>query len=119
MPRLSEQIADKKEQESTLRRNQEVDAKLDRFIGENPKLWESYGKLSKDELMRKLILKKMNQREFRQGRNAELTAWVAENPEIKAQIEAKVKNVPEQYRERAFITAAKTAAQEQGMRPRV
>ena len=38
MPSLKQAVAEKKAQEPTLRRNPEIDAKLDRFIQENPKL---------------------------------------------------------------------------------
>jgi len=39
------------------------------------------------------------------------------NPEIKAKIEARIRNVPEQNRERAFINAAKTEALNQTVKP--
>lgn len=113
---LKDRVAEKRAEESTLRRNPEVDAKLDQFIADNPRLLESYQRLSKDELIRKLMLRKMNQREVRQGRNAEILAWVDENPDIKARIEAQVKNVPEANRQRAFVNAARLEAQQQGMR---
>ena len=58
MPSLKQAVAEKKAQEPTLRRNPEIDAKLDRFIAENPDLREYYEKLSKDELIRKLMLGK-------------------------------------------------------------
>jgi len=117
MPRLSEQVAEKKAQEPTLRRNPEIDAKLDRFIAENPKLRDYYNGLSKDELIRKLLLQKMERQEYRAGRNEEIRAWVEERPEIKAKIEERIRNVPAEKRERAFINAAKTEAQNQAMRP--
>ena len=112
MPSLKEAIAAKKaaSQEPTLRRNPEIDAKLDRFIEANPDLREYYEKLSKDELIRKLMLGKMQRAEYANGRNAEIKAWVEEHPEIKERIEAKIRNVPEQNRERAFINAAKSEA---------
>ena len=117
MPSLKEAIAAKKAaQEPTLRRNPEIDAKLDRFIGENPDLREYYEKLSKDELIRKLMLGKMQRSEYANGRNAEIKAWFEEHPEIKDRIEARIKNVPEQNRERAFITAAKSEAMNQTVR---
>lgn len=118
MPSLKEAIAAKKaaSQEPTLRRNPEIDAKLDRFIAENPDLREYYEKLSKDELIRKLMLGKMQRAEYSNGRNAEIRAWVEEHPEIKERIEAKIRNVPEQNRERAFINAAKTEAMNQTVR---
>ena len=118
MPSLKEAIAAKKaaSQEPTLRRNPEIDAKLDRFIGENPALREYYEKLSKDELIRKLMLGKMQRSEYTNGRNAEIKAWVEEHPEIKERVEARIKNVPEQNRERAFINAAKSEAMNQTVR---
>ena len=39
-----------------------------------------------------------------------------EHPEIKAKIEARIRNVPEANRERAFINAAKTEAMNQTVR---
>lgn len=116
MPSLKQAVAEKKAQEPTLRRNPEIDAKLDRFIGENPDLREYYEKLSKEELIRKLMLGKMQRSEYANGRNAEIKAWVEEHPEIKERIEARIRNVPPQNRERAFINAAKSEAMNQTVR---
>jgi len=115
---LSKQVAEKKAQESTIRRNPEIDAKLDRFIQENPKLLEYYEGLSKDELVRKLMLGKMQRNEYTNGRNQEIVAWVEENPDIKARIEERIRNVPERNRQRAFINAAKTEAMNHAVRPK-
>ena len=117
MPSLKQALADKNAQETELRRNPEIDAKLDKFIGENPKLAEYYHALSKDDLIRKLMLGKMQRSEYTQGRNQEIMSWVAENPEIKAKIEERIRNVPAANRERAFINAAKTEAMNQAVRP--
>jgi hypothetical protein len=120
MPSLKQAVAEKKAQESTLRRNPEIDARLDKFIGENPKLVEYYNGLSKDELIRKLMLGKMQRAEYSNGRNEEVRAWVEEHPEIKAKIEERLRNVPAANRERAFINAAKTEAMNQTVKsPRV
>ena len=116
MPALKQAVAEKKAQEPALRRNPEIDAKLDKFIGENPKLIEYYNGLSKDELIRKLMLGKMQKAEYSNGRNEEIRAWVEEHPEIKAKIEERLRNVPEANRERAFINAAKTEAMNQTVR---
>ncbi len=114
---ISEQIAKRKAKEATLRRNPEIDAKLDRFIQENPDLREYYNQLSKDELIRKLMLGKMQRSEYTNGRNEEIKAWVEEHPDVKAKIEERIRNVPAQNRERAFINAAKTEALNQTVRP--
>lgn len=62
------------------------DAKVDRFIAENLDLREYYEKPSKEELIRKLMLGKMQRSEYTNGRNAELRTWVEEHPEIKERI---------------------------------
>lgn len=113
---LSEQVAKRKAQEATIRRNPEIDAKLDKFIGENPKLQEYYQGLPKEELIRKLMLGKMQRSEYVDGRNNEIKAWVEEHPEIKTRIEERIRNVPEANRERAFINAAKQEAMTQTVR---
>ena len=115
-PSLKQAVADKKAQESTLRRNPEIDAKLDKFIGANPVLVGYYQGLSKDDLIRKLMLDKMEQAEYRNGRNEELKAWVEQHPEIKSKIEERIRHVPEANREKAFISAAKTEALNQTVR---
>lgn len=116
----NERVSPRRAQETstpTLRRNPEIDAKLDRFIGENPKLVEYYNGLSKDDLIRKLMLGKMQKAEYSNGRNEEIKAWVEEHPEIKTKIEERLRNVPAANRERAFINAAKTEAMNQTVRP--
>jgi hypothetical protein len=118
MPSLKQAVAEKKAQEQpTLRKNPEIDAKLDRFIQENPKLLEYYSALSKDDLIRKQMLGKMQRSEYTNGRNEEIKAWVEEHPEIKSKIAERIRNVPEANRERAFINAAKTEAMNQTVRP--
>jgi hypothetical protein len=117
MPSLKQAVAEKKAQEPTLRKNPEIDAKLDKFIAENPKLLEYYSALSKDDLIRKQMLGKMQRSEYANGRNEEIKAWVEEHPEIKSKIEERIRNVPEANRERAFINAAKTEAMNQTVRP--
>jgi len=116
MPSLKQQVADKK-QESALKRTPEIDAKLDQFIAANPKLHEYYNGFTKEELTRKLMMKKMRGSEYRAGEHTELRSWVEENPDIKAKIEERIRNVPATNRERAFINVARREAQQLGMRP--
>ncbi len=114
---LKQKTAEEKaQQEFTIRKNPEIDAKLDQFIQANPKLREYYNGLSKDVLIRKLMLGKMQRSEFSQRRNQEVAQWVEEHPEIKAKVEERIRNVPADRRERAFLTAAKSLAMNQGMR---
>jgi hypothetical protein len=109
----NERVAQRRGQETatpTLRKNPEIDAKLDRFIAENPKLREYYDALPKEDLIRKLMLGKMQQREYAEGRNNEIRSWVEEHPEVKQRVEESIRHVPEQNRARAFINAAKREA---------
>jgi len=76
---LKQQVAEKKAQEYTTRINPEIDAKLDRFVQENPKLHEYYQGFSKDQLIRKLMLGKMQRSDIAERRNQELVQWVNEN----------------------------------------
>jgi len=108
---LKQQIADKQAKEQpTLRRNPEIDAKIDRFIQENPKIHEYYMGLSKEDLVRKAILGKVQRSEYSNQRNQEIVAWVEEHPYIKAKIEERIKNIPADRRERAFVTMARSEA---------
>ena len=113
---LSKQIAEKKAQESVVRVNPEIDAKLNRFIQENPDLHSYYNGLSKEQLIRKLMLGKMQKGEYSQRRNQEIAQWVEEHPEVKSRVEERIRNVPAENRQRAFINAAKTEAMNQGIR---
>lgn len=62
------------------------------------------------------MLGKMQRAEYTNGRNAELRTWVEEHPDVKERIEQRIRNVPPQNRERAFINAAKSEAMSQTVR---
>lgn len=113
MATLKQSLAEKKAQEPTLRRNPEIDAKLDRFIADNPKLTEYYNGLGKPELIRKLMLGKMQRSDYAESRNQEIKEWVEANPDIKERIAHRIRNVPAERRERAFINAAKSEVMNQ------
>lgn len=111
---LKEQIAARRaqqgQQKPELKRNPEIDAKLDAYISANPKLVEYYNGLSKDDLIRKLMLGKMQRSEYTNQRNQEIVAWVEEHPDIKAKVEHRIRHAAPEERQRAFITAAKSLA---------
>jgi hypothetical protein len=104
---LKQAIADKKAREPALRHNPETDAMLDRFIQGNAKLYEFYQGLSKDDLIRKLMFAKMQRREYAEGRNQEIRAWVEEHPEIKTKVEERIRKVSAAKREGTHLDAAK------------
>ncbi|MDF9832330.1 arginine deiminase [Ereboglobus sp. PH5-5] len=114
---LKQAIAEKKARESAEQRiNPEVDAKLTKYISDNPKLYTYYNELSKEQLIRKLMLGKMQRNDYTQQRDQEIVKWVEQNPDIKAKIEERIKNVPAENRQRAFVRVAKDEAMRQTMR---
>lgn len=119
MPTLSEEVAAKKKAQSQTQdppRNAELDAKIDAFIKENRELYEKINGYSKEYLVRQKMLSLMEARSYRQARNQEILEWVEQNPEIKARVAERVKHVPEERRQGAFLNVAKKEAQQQGMR---
>lgn len=117
MPKVREMVAERRAQESTLRRNPEIDARLDAFIGNRPELFEYYNGYSKEELIRKFMLEKMQQKEGTALRNDEIRAWVEKNPVVKARIEEKIRNVPEANRTQAFMNVARKEVMNHTLRP--
>lgn len=119
MPTLSEEVAAKKKVQSQTQdppRNAKLDAKIDAFIKENRELFEKINGYSKEYLVRQKMLSLMEARSYRQARNQEILEWVEQNPEVKARVAERVKHVPEERRQGAFLNVAKKEAQQQGMR---
>ncbi len=118
---LAEQIAKRKAQEradAARRADPELEARLDKFIAENPTLLEHYNAMSKEELVQRQMRARMAREnaEMVVRRNRELEQWVNENPEIVAKVEARFKNEAVANRERQSIKVAKAEAERQGMR---
>lgn len=115
---LREEIAEKKKalKQADPPRNAERDAEIDTFIKENPKLYEKINGYSKEYLVRQKILGIMETRKRENARDQEIREWVEQNPEIKSRVEERIRNVPEENRQRAFLNVAKTEVMKQGMR---
>lgn len=91
---LAHEIAKLKAQNQAVgerRTDPALEAKLDRFVADNPKLAERYNAMSKEELLRKLIFTKMERAEIAVARNREVASWVNENPEIIAKVAQRLK----------------------------
>lgn len=118
---LADEVAKRKAQEradAARRANPELEAKLDRFIAENPPLQEHFRAMSREELVRILMTEKMERAEAVARRNRELEPWVRQNPEIVAKVEERFKHLASENRARAAIRAAKSEAVSQGPRIR-
>jgi hypothetical protein len=112
---LADQIAKRKAQEradAARRADPELEARLDKFIAENPALHEYYNAMTKEELIQKFMRARMAREntEMVVRRNRELEQWVNENPEIVAKVEAHIKNKAAEIRERPSINVAQRAA---------
>lgn len=100
----------------------ELDAKLDQFIRDNPRLHERLTAMSKEELVRRLMSEKIGRGETVVRRNRELERWVSENPEIVSKVEERIKILADDNRQRATVKTAQTETENQtirapGMRP--
>ena len=112
---LAEEVAKRKTQQradAARRADPELEARLDKFIAENPTLLEHYNAMSKEELVQRQMRTRMAQEnaEMVVRRNRELEQWIKENPEIVAKVEARFKNVAAENRERPAINVAQRAA---------
>ena len=67
--------------------------------------------MNKEELIRKLMLARMERAERVDRRNGELSQWVYANPDIVAKIEERNRKALEENRERAPISLARSASQ--------
>jgi hypothetical protein len=117
---LADEVAKRKAREradGARRANPELEARLDQFIAKNPVLHERYNAMSKDELVRKLMLARMERAEVTVRRNRELEQWVNENPDIVAKVEQRLRNLADENRHRAAVKIARTETVNQGIRP--
>jgi len=99
--------------------NPDINARLDAFMKEEPGLVEYVKELPREQLERKFILRKMQDRDQRQSYTAKVKSWL-EKPEqadlvrsIKATISPNMK--PERQ-EQAVVTQAKNFIRNQGIK---
>jgi uncharacterized membrane-anchored protein YjiN (DUF445 family) len=88
----------------TLPSRLELEARLERFVAENPRLRDRYEAMSKAELIRKLMIEKMERVESVTRRNRVLEQWASENPEIIDKVAQRVKKLAAEERPRFAIT---------------
>lgn len=116
---LREQLAKLKEQEretAARRANPELEAKLEKFIADNPQLQDHYAAMGDKEVVRRMMLARMARAETAERRNRELQQWVKENPDITAKVDERVKATVPRIRSRAAVNAVQTQAANQGVR---
>lgn len=99
--------------------NPDINARLDAFMKEEPGLVEYVKELPREQLERKFILRKMQDRDQRQSYTAKVKAWL-EKPEqadlvksIKATISP---NMRPERQDQALVTQAKNFIRNQGIK---
>jgi hypothetical protein len=119
MSSLRKQLDKLKEQERAdvaRRADPELEAKLDRFIADNPQLLDHYNAMSPTEQVRKLMLVRMERAEGAARRDREVKQWLDENPDIVAKVEQRIKATVGQKRQSVDISAGKIESVTQGVR---
>ncbi len=93
--------------------NPEINARLDKFMADNPQITEHYTKLVKenpDRAIRSMALNSMFRREALerqiQRQMPQVQQWVKEQPGLEQQIEAKIRTTNPLMRMAAFIKEA-------------
>jgi hypothetical protein len=116
---FAEKIADKlaRERADAARlENPELEAKLDQFIRENPRLHERLTAMSKAALVRRMMSEKIGRPETVARRDHELEQWVNENPEMVSKVEERLKILADENRQRATVKIAQTETLRQSVR---
>ena len=111
-----DQVKEQERADAARRANPELEAKLDRFIADNPQLCDHYKAMSLTEKVRKLMLARMERAEGAARRNQEVKQWLDENPDIIAKVEQRVKTTIGQKRQSAGISAGNKEPVTQGVR---
>jgi len=88
------------------RENPEINAKIDAYIAENPKLVERLEGYSKDRLVRMHVLNHVDREE---SINRSIQNEWKNNPEKKTALETLVSHMPAEKREAAMINLARQA----------
>jgi hypothetical protein len=85
--------------------NPEIDAALDKFIADNPKLQQHYMALSKETLVRKVMLPRMLKEQNANKQYERLMSWAKQDPNTLAKVkEVQERQLPAQ-KEKAIVSA--------------
>jgi hypothetical protein len=115
---LKDAIAKKRENEQRtgINHRPEIDAKIDKFIAENPEVYAKLQEYTKEEMIRKRILDMVTANERRQGYSTEMREFVEQNPSLKQEVDRRLKRIPEDQRERAYARIANSVITSHSMR---
>lgn len=104
----SEPPAQGEGQPATYRDNAEINAKIDDFIANNPKRWEYVQSMPRERLERAVILTDVQKQERQQKMANGVMKKLDGDPELKKTYENLVAHLPENEREKAIFSIART-----------
>lgn len=104
----NETPAQGKGQPTTYRDNAEINAKIDNFIAQNPKRWEYVQALPRERLERALVLTDVQKQERQQKMASGVMKKLDDDPQLKKTYENLVAHLPENEREKAMVSIART-----------
>lgn len=90
------------------RDNAEINAKIDNYIANNPKRWEYVQSMPRERLERAVILSDVQKAERQQKIVSGVMRNLEKDPELKKTYESLVSHLPENEREKAIVSIAKT-----------
>lgn len=94
-------------QQPQFKENPQVNAKIDDYIKNNPKFWDYVQSMSPERMGRALVLGQIQKQDRTEKMQAGILRKLDENPEMKQSIQAMVKNMPEEHKERAMVSIAR------------
>lgn len=94
-------------QQPQFKENPQVNARIDDYIKANPKFWDYVQSMSPERMGRALVLGQIQKQDRTEKMRAGILRKLDENPEMKRSIQAMVKNMPEEQRERAMVSIAR------------
>ncbi|MFT3992227.1 MAG: hypothetical protein QM680_12540 [Luteolibacter sp.] len=95
-------------QQPAFRDNAEINAKIDQYISQNPKRWEYVQSMPRERLERAVILSDVRKAERQQKMATGVMKKLENDPELKKTYENLVSHLPEDQREKAMVSIAKT-----------
>jgi hypothetical protein len=91
-----------------LRENDRINAQIDSYIKENPKHWEALKAMPRERLERHAVWQHLRFNARKQKLDDGLLRRIEENPELKQDFEKLLERVPENQRDRARVSIART-----------
>jgi hypothetical protein len=90
------------------RENDRINAQIDGYIKENPKHWDLIKAMPRERLERTVVWQQVRSNTRKQKLDGRLLRKVEENPDLKRDYENLLKHVPEDQRDRAKVSIART-----------